>query len=83
MLLVIAALIFLVSMLTFDRIHSEFAGLYLITLTLPWSILETMLLDYLHIQDSVPIVIKIISLIVFGVINALIIYRIGKVIERS
>ncbi len=79
LLLVLAALVFTLIALK----KTAFAGLYLLLLTLPWSILSTKLMDGLHIQDSVPIVIKIGISILESFLNAGILYVIGAIIEKT
>lgn len=83
MVLVLPALIFLVFMLIFHTDKSEFAGVYLVILALPWSIFLTIALDFLHIQDSLPIAIKMLILIFFTFVNAFIIYFVGTKMEES
>lgn len=81
--LVLPALIFLVFMLISDTAGSELAGVYLVILTLPWSIFLTIALDFLHIQDSLPIAIKMLMLVFFAFVNAFIIYFVGARMEKS
>ena len=77
--LVIVAFLFLILMIK----KTAFAGLYLGLLTLPWSIFLSRLLDSYGIQDSIPIIIKIILFIFCALPNALILYYIGTKIERK
>ncbi len=83
MVLVLPALIFLIFMLISHTAESEFAGVYLVILTLPWSIFLTIILDTLHIQDSTPIAIKMLILIFFAFVNTFIIYFVGTRMEES
>lgn len=69
-----------------EPIGSEFMGVYYIFLTLPWSIiLVTIVLgfDSAGHPGAVPFSITLISLIMFAMINALSIYRVGAAIERA
>lgn len=72
--MVIAALIFALVNLT----KSAFAGVYLVTLTIPWSFAFSAILDRLGILDSVPIVLKFLIFILFAIINASLIYFITR-----
>jgi hypothetical protein len=79
LLLVLAALVFAVIALK----KTAFAGLYLMLLTIPWSFITTELLDSFHIQDSVPILVKLGILLLAAVLNAIILYCIGAMIEKT
>ena len=74
LLMVFAALFFAVINLT----KSAFTGIYLVTLTIPWSFAFTAILDQLKIQDSVPIFMKYFVLLLFAAINVSLIYRLTR-----
>ena len=76
--LVIVAFLFLILMIK----KTAFAGVYLVLLTLPWSIFLSRLLDFYGIQDSVPIIVKLVLFIFFALPNALILYCIGVKFEK-
>ncbi len=57
---------------------TPFAGVFVVILTLPWSIISTLLFDYLGIMDSIPTLIKIIVSILEASLNAFILYKITE-----
>ncbi len=79
LLLVLIALVFTLIVMK----ESALAGIYLLVLTMPWSFMTTALLDKLHIQDSIPIAIKLGILIAEAFVNASILYCIGAMIEKT
>lgn len=56
----------------------DFAAVYLILLTLPWSAIAIYFFDYLGILDSIPSLIFFLLFILFASINGFIIYYIGS-----
>lgn len=78
-LLLIAAFIFAFFMITHNPSKSEFVGVYILILTLPWSLLGGILLDYLGLLSSV----KFLDTIIYAIINSIILYFIGANIEKN
>ena len=80
-LLVVGALSFAYFVITRTPGKSEFVGIYIVILTLPWSIFSTILLDFLRIQDAVSLSTKFWISIGEAIINVLVLYFVGKKIE--
>jgi len=76
--LVIVAFLFLIVMIK----KSPFAGVYLVLLTFPWSFFLSSFLDFYRIQDSIPLLINLFLSVSCALPNAVIVYCIGKTIER-
>jgi len=68
--LAIAAYIFLVLQIN----DTPFAGIYITLLTAPWSFIETEVLDHFGVIDKISIATKNVSLVMYVILNALIIY---------
>lgn len=79
--LVIAALIFAYIMVTYYTEKSEFAGLYIGLLTLPWSLALFKSFDLAGVRFATNI--NILILIFFAILNAFLLYKIGKKIEKN
>lgn len=77
LMLAVYAIGYLAYRLSFTPLHSEFAGLGIIILTLPWSIL---LLKAIEIPESIPVYLLILSGL--AVLNASILYMIGYGLEK-
>ncbi len=75
------ALGFMLYLLIFDPAHSEFSGLYLVILTLPWSGLSVRIIDYFGIMDTFGLVIPLSTLLLCVTINTVILYWIGRGID--
>lgn len=83
LLIVTVAFLFVLFMMMFNPSKSEFSGLYLIITTLPWSLFLTQLLDRVGMQDSIPILLKLMLLMLFGVLNAIFLYLFGSCLDRK
>ncbi len=77
LLLAIYAIGYIIYRINFTPVNSEFAGLGIIILTLPWSIL---LLKAIEIPESITIYLLILSGL--ALLNAFIIYMIGHGLEK-
>lgn len=75
--LAIYALGYIIYRINFTPVNSEFAGLGMIILTLPWSLL---LLKAIEIPESIAIYLLILSGL--AILNAFIIYLIGHGLEK-
>lgn len=62
---------------------SPFAGVYLVILTLPWSYILVAGLDFFGIQDTVPVLLKILLLAICSIINAYFLYYIEIVLPEQ
>ena len=67
----LAAFSFAFYLLIFDTSHSEFAGIYPMLMTLPWSILLVFVISFLNV-DSAPL--AMLGLILGAVLNTTILY---------
>jgi hypothetical protein len=64
----------------------EFLGLYFIVLTIPWSLILvviTIISDTSGHPDAMPFSVTLILLIIFAIINARLIYKVGALIEEA
>lgn len=82
-LLLIVATAFAFFMITYNPSKSEFVGVYMLILTLPWGIFLTLILDYFNMIDSISVSIKIVLLLICSIPNAFILYFIGSNIEKK
>lgn len=76
-----AALAFMLYVRISDPMHSEFSGLFLVILTLPWSLLSVLLIDSIGIMDTFGLIAPLVALLFCVAINAGILYWVGRGID--
>lgn len=81
--LVIIALTYLLVMLSYYPEKSEFAGIYIGVLTFPWSFAIVSTLDTARMIDKIPLSINISIFVGCAILNAFILYKFGKIIEKN
>lgn len=79
--LVIMALVYFIVMITLYTMEAEFSGLYIVILTLPWSIIVVLLLDNFRMIDSITLTTKVLLFLGCAIPNAFILYWIGSKIN--
>lgn len=78
-LLVVVSIIFFILMIK----KTPFAGAYIMFLTFPWSFAIMPSLSAARLITSIPLVIKIVIFIGCAIINAFLLYKFGKIIEKN
>jgi hypothetical protein len=78
LLLFIASFILLIS----GSEESPLIASYALLLTLPWSFIDTFLLYFLGLIDSVPMYYQNLLLVLYASINAIILYFIGYLFDK-
>jgi hypothetical protein len=77
-------ILLLIFLFVLNPSKSEFAGVYFIFMTLPWSIalvVITLLLDSSGHPDAMPFAASILLLIIFAAINTRCLYKLGSGIK--
>jgi len=78
-LLVVVSIIFFILMIK----KTPFAGAYIMFLTFPWSFAIMPSLSAAGLIPSIPLVIKIVIFIGCAILNAFLLYKFGKIIEKN
>jgi hypothetical protein len=76
-------IVFVVFVLMFYLKIDGLSSLYIMTLTFPWSYLETIVWFVLGVMDSISEFIKILTLIFYAIINTFIIYYLGSLNKKT
>ncbi len=83
LLLFIVSITYLFFMLQYYPEKAEFAGVYTVILTLPWSIIIFTLIDKVYVISALSLLMKMLFFCFCGILNTFILYMIGHKLQRK